>query len=166
MVTLFLVVGLPAAGKTTEAKQLAAQRRALRLSPDEWMAPLFGESEAGGKRDVLEGRLICLALQLLQLGTSVVLDFGLWGRDERSSLRWLAASVGAASQVIDVPVDRATQFERIENRWSTTPHETFEMTEADLDRCRAQFDMPDAAELNGTELPNPLEPVLARRRLA
>jgi hypothetical protein len=44
------------------------------------MIPLFGEPEAGGKRDVLEGRLISVALQALRLGTSVVLDFGFWGR--------------------------------------------------------------------------------------
>lgn len=33
-------------------------------------------------RDVLEGRLIWLALEVLRLGTNVVLDFGLWSRDE------------------------------------------------------------------------------------
>lgn len=90
MATLFLIVGLPGAGKSTRAKELAAQHRALRLTPDEWMIPLFGDSMAGGKRFVLEGQLISVALQVLRLGTSVVLDFGLWGRDERSALRWLA----------------------------------------------------------------------------
>ena len=93
--TLFLIVGLPGAGKTTRAKRLAAEHAALRLTPDAWMIPLFGEPGAGGKRDVLEGRLIWLALQALRLGTNVVLDFGFWSRDERSSLRWLARSAGA-----------------------------------------------------------------------
>ena len=32
---------------------------------------------------VLEGLLITVALQALRAGTNVVLDFGLWGRDER-----------------------------------------------------------------------------------
>ena len=90
--TLFLIVGLPGAGKTTRAKELAAEHRALRFTPDEWMIPLFGDSMADGKRFVLEGQLISVALQVLRLGTSVVLDFGLWGRDERSALRWLARS--------------------------------------------------------------------------
>ncbi len=101
--TLFLMVGLPGAGKTTRATELAAEHRALRLSPDEWMIPLFGEPESGGKRDVLEGRLVWLALQALRLGTSVVLDFGLWGRGERSALRWLAASAEASCQVVYLP---------------------------------------------------------------
>src|SRR5262249_7845382 len=67
--TLFLIVGLPGAGKTTRAKELAAKHRALRLTPDEWMIPLFGDSMADGKRFTLEGRLISVALQVLRLGT-------------------------------------------------------------------------------------------------
>jgi predicted kinase len=64
--TLVLMVGLPGAGKTTRASELAATHRALRLTPDQWMIPLFGESMAGGKRWVLEGRLISVALQALR----------------------------------------------------------------------------------------------------
>jgi predicted kinase len=94
--TLLLMVGLPGAGKTTRATELAATHRALRLTPDHWMIPLFGDSMADGKRWVLDGRLISVAVQALRLGTSVVLDFGLWSRDERSALRWLARSVGGA----------------------------------------------------------------------
>jgi predicted kinase len=155
MAMLFLIVGLPGAGKTMRAKSLAAEHAALRLTPDAWMIPLFGASQAGGKRDVLEGRLIWVALEALRLGANVVLDFGFWGRDERSSLRWLAGSVGASSQVVYLPVDRATQLERIQNRWKRTPDQTFVMTEADVDRWRAQFDVPDAAELAGGEVADP-----------
>jgi predicted kinase len=118
---LFLIVGLPAAGKTTRAKELAAERRALRLSPDAWMIPLYGEREAGGKRDVLEGRLIWLALEVLRLGTSVVLDFGFWARDERSALRWLARSAGVSCQVEYLPVDRDAQLARISRPGQRTP---------------------------------------------
>src|SRR5262245_40258901 len=126
--TLFLIVGLPGAGKTERAKALAAEHDALRLTPDEWMIPLYGDPQPAGKRDIVEGRLIWLALDALRLGTSVVLDFGLWSRDERSSLRWLARWVGASSQMVYLPVDRATQIERIQHRWRLTRHETFEIT--------------------------------------
>jgi predicted kinase len=153
--TMLLMVGLAGAGKTTRAKELAAVHRALRLTPDEWMIPLFGEPLADGKRFVLEGRLISVALQALRLGTSVVLDYGLWGRDERSALRWLARSVGAACQVIYLPVDKDVQLARIAHRQATTPEQTFPMSEADVDQWLEQFEAPDAAELGGGEIPEP-----------
>jgi predicted kinase len=152
---LFLMVGLPGAGKTTRAKELATEHRALRLTPDEWMISLFGEPDADGKRWVLEGRLIWVALQTLRLGTSVVLDFGLWGRDERSALRWLARSAGVSCQVVYLPVDRNAQLARISHRQASTPHQTFPMTEAEVDRWREQFQVPDAAELEDSELAGP-----------
>jgi predicted kinase len=152
---LLLMVGLPAAGKTTRAKGLAATHQALRLTPDHWMIPLFGDSMADGKRWALEGRLISLALQALRLGTSVVLDYGLWGRDERSALRWLARSVGATCEVVYLPVDKDVQLLRIAHRQRTTPHQTFPMSEADVDAWREQFQVPDAAELEGREIPAP-----------
>ncbi|MEV4517923.1 AAA family ATPase [Dactylosporangium sp. NPDC049525] len=153
--TLLLMVGLPGAGKTTRAIALAEAYRALRLTPDEWMIPLFGEPEAGGKRDVLEGRLITVALRMLRLGTNVVLDFGLWGRDERSALRWLATAAGATCRVVYLPVDADVQRARIAHRHATAPQTTFPMTDADIDAWRAQFQVPDAAELRGGAIPDP-----------
>jgi predicted kinase len=153
--TLVLMAGLPGAGKTTRAKELAAASRALRLTPDDWMVPLFGNPMASGKRFVLEGRLISVALQTLRLGTSVVLDYGLSDCDERSALRWLAQSAGAACQVVYLPVDKDVQLARIAHRQRTTPHQTFPMSEADVDQWREQFQAPDAAELDGDEIPAP-----------
>jgi predicted kinase len=153
---LLLMVGLPGAGKTTRAQELAAAHRALRLTPDEWMISLFDGSQPDGKRDLLEGRLITLALQALHLGTNVVLDFGLWSRDERSALRWLGTSAGASCQVIYLPVDTDVQRARIAHRQATAPHTTFPMTDADIDKWRKQFQTPDAAELRGGRtIPDP-----------
>jgi predicted kinase len=152
---LLLMVGLPGAGKTTRAKELAAAHRALRLTPDEWMIALFDGSQPDGKRELLEGRLIALALQALQLGTDVVLDFGLWSRDERSALRWLATSAGASCEVVYLPVDKDVQRARIVHRQVTAQHTTFPMSEADIDKWRKQFQTPDADELGGRDIPGP-----------
>lgn len=155
----FLMVGLPGAGKTTRAIELAAERHALLLNPDTWMIPLFGryfESEGwAASRDLLEGKLIALAIDALRLGVSVVLDFGLWGRDERSALRWLANSAGASAEVVYLPVDRTTQLARIRRRLEDAPEQNFPMTEAQLDRWAAQFQAPENPELTGTDTPTP-----------
>ena len=76
-------------------------------------------------------------------------------RDERSALRWLAHSAGAACQVVYLPVDKDVQLARIARRHETAPHQTFPMSEADVDAWRAQFQVPDAAELDGGEIPSP-----------
>jgi len=149
------MVGLPGAGKTTQARQLATEHGALRLTPDEWMIPLFGAPEADGKRDAVEGLLLRLALEALSLGTDVVVDFGCWSRDERSAIRRLAESAGASCRLVYVPVDHETQLSRIAHRQATTPDETFPMSEADIRYGRSLFQEPDAAELQRHEVGAP-----------
>ncbi|MEV6976602.1 ATP-binding protein [Kitasatospora sp. NPDC093806] len=152
MTTLFLMTGLPAAGKTTRARQLAAEHRALRLTPDEWMTPLFGMAEPDGMRDVLEGRLLRLGLDALELGVDVVVDFGGWSRDERSAIRWLAASVGASCRLVHLPVDEETRLARIIGRRAPTPDRPLDLIEAAVRTGRVLFEEPDAAELAGVEV--------------
>ena len=49
------------------------------------------------------------------------------------SLRWLARSVGAACQVIYLPVDKDVQLACIAHHQETAPHPTIPMSEADVD---------------------------------
>ena len=151
------MVGLPAAGKTTRARELASAWSALRLTPDEWMIPLFGQQQPEGKRNVVEGRLIWVALSALQIGVNVVLDFGVWARVERSALRALAASVGAASELVYLHVDEEEQWQRVQARTLSEAATTFQMTEADLDGWRPSFQPPDADELQAVDIdPSPM----------
>src|SRR3954454_19302206 len=93
--TLFLTVGLPCTGKTTVARRIESERQALRLTKDEWVKALYGHENPPSAQDVIEGRLIQIGLRVLELGNDVVLDYGLWSRDERSALRQAAKDVCA-----------------------------------------------------------------------
>ena len=148
MPTLHVVVGLPGAGKTTLARALEAELPALRLTPDEWMVPLFGEPEAGGKRDEVEGLLIRVALRGLGLGVDVVLDFGVWSRDERTCLRHLAADVGATTRLHYLPVEPEQQWQRLSARADPM---SFRIERPAMDEYAVMFEAPSAEELAGTD---------------
>ncbi|HRD63112.1 MAG TPA: ATP-binding protein, partial [Nocardioides sp.] len=97
--TLFLTIGLPGTGKTTAARRIEVERGALRLTKDEWVRALYGDQNPPAAQAVIEGRLVEIGLRALELGTDVVIDFGLWGRDERSALRRAAADRGAGVEL-------------------------------------------------------------------
>jgi predicted kinase len=153
--TLYAMVGLPASGKSTRAKQIEEDRQALRLTPDEWMIPLFDHNDADGKRAVLEGRFVWLALRTLRKGISVVLDFGLWSKAERTALRALAGAVGATCELVYLEVDEAEQRRRRDGRASSDGETTFYIGDHDLTEYQLLFEPPDDAELGGAELDPP-----------
>jgi predicted kinase len=93
--TLFLTVGLPCTGKTTAARRIEIEQEALRLTKDEWVKALYGHENPPSAQNVIEGRLIQIGLRALELGNNVVIDYGLWSRDQRSALRQAAADLGA-----------------------------------------------------------------------
>lgn len=149
--TLFLTVGLPGTGKTTGARLIEAEHDALRLTKDEWMKALFGPENPSSASDVIEGRLIQLGLRALELGINVVLDFGLWGRDERSALRQAAADAGASVVMRYFELAPDEQRNRLERRLADAPHETWPMSDEELTEFAVKFEVPSAAELDGTE---------------
>ena len=57
--------------------------------------------------------------------------------------------------MVYLPVDRETELARIAQRQQSSPHQTFPMSEAEVDGWREQFEEPDAAELAGGEVPPP-----------
>lgn len=163
--TLYVMVGLPASGKTTRAKEIERDCKALRLTPDEWMIPLFtdlaprpfGQSLAGEKRDILEGRFVWLARRALQLGTNVVLDFGVWSKDERSALHHLALATSARFRLVYLEVHEEEQVRRVEERNARESATTFAISQAELQEWGQDFQAPNEAELTACT-PDPPPP--------
>ena len=150
---LILTCGLPSAGKTTLARQLAADRSALRLTKDEWLTALGSSPWDEPTREKVEHELWNLAQEILHLGVSVVLDFGLWARIERDEMRSAARGLGVGVELhyLDVPTD--VLWRRIQARNSQPPWDSYPIRRADLDGWLTIFKAPDAAELALFDLP-------------
>jgi len=141
------MVGLPGSGKTTLAKVLERQHRALRLTPDEWMMPLFGWGEFENKRDVLEGLLWNVAARTLELGLNVVLDYGLWGRWERTEYRARAEAVGARVELHFLDLSLEELWRRVEARNHNLEPGEVPITLEELTRWFKIFEAPTLEEL-------------------
>jgi predicted kinase len=138
---------LPGAGKTTLATRLAAERNAVRLTKDEWLWALGASPWDRLTGEKVERRLWHLAQDLLRLGLSVILDFGLWARVKRDEIRLVARDLGVGVELhyLDVPPDEL--WRRIELRNSTPAWADEPIRRVHLDEWTAMFQAPDAAEL-------------------
>ena len=149
--TLFLTVGLPGSGKTTVARRIEVEEKALRLTKDEWVKALYGLANPPSASDVIEGRLIEIGMRALELGINVVIDFGLWGRDERSALRQAAADLGAAVKMCYLELPPDEQRRRLDRRQAEEPHATWRMSDEELAEWAAIISIPTQGELDGSE---------------
>jgi predicted kinase len=149
--TLFLTVGLPGTGKTTAARRIEVEREALRLTKDEWVKALYGHANPPSAQDVIEGRLIDIGLRALELGVNVVIDYGLWGRDERSSLRQAAADCGAMVEMHYFELTAYEQRARLDQRQAEAPHTAWDMSDEELTEWAAHIDIPTPGELDDSE---------------
>lgn len=149
--TLLLICGLPGAGRTTLEKRLEGDRRALRFTPDEWIARLlpepFDRVELDRLRDPMEALLWDVAAQVLGFDVDVTLDFGFWARAEREDYRARAAALGAHSEVCFLDTPREELRRRLSLRNAALPAGTFCVEEADLDAWFGVFEPPTPDEL-------------------
>ena len=153
--TLFLTIGLPGCGKTTAARTFEVEHDALRLTKDEWMKALYGADNPSSASDVIEGRLVAIALRALRLGINVALDFGLWSRDERSALRYAGVQAGGSVVMWYAPITLEEQRRRHDIRLASEAGSTWPMSDDELTAWAGMFVEPTQGELDGTE---PIDP--------
>ncbi|MGX7703725.1 AAA family ATPase [Methylobacterium sp. Gmos1] len=115
MATAHLLFGFLGSGKTTLARDLEHRHRAVRFTPDEWMARLFGEDPPAEAFPLHAAAILDLMepiwTRCLRLGVDVVLDYGFWRRAERDHARRLVAECGARALLyrVECPDEEARQ---------------------------------------------------------
>jgi predicted kinase len=118
---LIIVCGLPGSGKTTLARALESKLGAVRFSADEWLDALalnLWDEDRRAKTEALQWKL---GQQLLARGTSIIVEWGTWGRAERDALRLGARAVGAAVELHYLSAPADVLFDRIRRRGMEKP---------------------------------------------
>lgn len=149
MPTAHLMFGFVGAGKTTLAKRLELQHGAVRFTPDEWMARLFGEdppAEAFQERvaavlDIMQP----IWLRCLSLGLDVVLDYGFWSRAERDNVRTAVDGIGATTILWAVTCSDDEARKRITLR-NKAAHRSLYIAPATFDLLKARLEPLDVDE--------------------
>jgi predicted kinase len=148
---LVLFCGLPGSGKTTLAKQLETQGEGVRICADEWQADLKVDSAAlyDNFHERLQRRLYKLALQLLRNSQNVILEDGLWMKDERAEKLTDAKKCGATVAIHYFDLSFEEIWKRLKTRNDSLSHGAIEMTKSDLQKCWDIFQKPTPEELSG-----------------
>lgn len=118
--TVHLLHGLPGCGKTRFASQLAAERRCVHLSHDEWVVRLFGARPSPAQieavREPVHAMLWTYTSRIVGAGSDVVLDFGFWTRSERDQAREQVRRMGAAHLLYTFECSPDVAWERVKRR--------------------------------------------------
>ena len=146
-----MLCGLPGSGKSIRAKELEAAGEGLLLNADSWVTQLYPDDAEAAARD--ERKFLVhqvqweLVEQLLSNGVSVILDWGVWSREERDHYRQRAQELGANVKTIflDEPIE--TLHERLANRNLDLPPGTFRISAEELDEWAAIFEPPSRQEM-------------------
>lgn len=123
-----LLAGLNGAGKTTYAKHLQAELPAVRFTQDEWLLRLqpmaFDDPRQPALTSACRELIWSVAVQVLAVGTDVVLDWNSWSRAQRAQWSSRAAELGYATVLhylrvpVEVAIERAEQRTADGVRWA------------------------------------------------
>lgn len=119
MKKVILVCGKICSGKTTYAKRLMKELKAVHLSCDEITLSLFGQN-IGDQHDEIVARtinyLLHKSLEILAIDVPVILDFGFWQQVDREEANFFYEQHGIKPEWHYVSIDNSTWLKNIEKR--------------------------------------------------
>jgi predicted kinase len=121
--TLHLIYGFVGAGKTTFAKKLEKDTKAVRFTPDEWMIALYGDraEDFQDKQNRITLLVYDTAKKILATGTDVILDFGFWSRKSRDHARAFARDCGVSCKLYNLQCAEDVMRRRVIKRTAEMP---------------------------------------------
>ncbi len=119
MAKVILICGKICCGKSTYAKRLQVDNKAIILSVDEIMLAVFG-LYTGEKHDEYAARvrnyLFGKSLEVIKAGASVILDWGFWTNAERDEAKEFYRSRNIECELHYIDICKNTWKARIDQR--------------------------------------------------
>lgn len=121
MPKVILICGKICSGKTTYARRLCMERKAVLLSCDEITLALFDQNQEIGNKYYeyltrLENYLYNKSVELIRTGIDVVLDWGFWQKEKRDFAKSFYKSLDIPYEFHYIEVNDAVWNERIRQR--------------------------------------------------
>ena len=147
---LHLMCGMPAAGKSTLAARLGADRHTIVLSEDAWLSALFGDqmttlADYGRCSARLRSAMAPHVEALLHAGLCVVLDFPANTPEQRLWMRDVIHRTGVRHQMHVFDLPDAVCLSRLHRRNAARGH-PFAATDAEFAQIARHFSPPDPSE--------------------
>lgn len=144
--TVHLICGRICSGKSTFARRLAKEKRAVILSSDDLTAVLPCDHDAS--YPIVHEFMRKKAAEIAQCGGDVILDWGFWHRADRQEMTNYLQEAGVAWRwyYMDTPEDALRRH--IEKRNAAPGPAEFVVDEGLLRKCLTQFEVPEQAEMD------------------
>lgn len=114
-----LVCGTICSGKSTYSAKLKDERQAVIMSCDEVMTDMFDKQLGDKHEEILtkvKNYVNKKASEVLKAGTSVIIEYGLWSKEERKATRDFFNDQGIETELHYIKIDEETWNKHIEKR--------------------------------------------------
>ncbi|OGM15494.1 hypothetical protein A2V56_03755 [Candidatus Woesebacteria bacterium RBG_19FT_COMBO_42_9] len=146
----YIIVGFIGSGKTTFARKLEKETRAIRFTKDEWMVRVFGNTPPKDRFNEYDNKMTTLAtdmaLECLKAGISVIIDEGFWVKEHRDAIKEKVKNVGAIPKIYYVETPFEIMKARTLKRSENPPVDSFNIDEESFNQYWKHFRPPDKDE--------------------
>jgi len=147
----YVICGFIGAGKTTFARKLEKETKAIRITKDEWIIKIFGNKITSDKNFERYDKNITelatdIAFEILKSGGDVIIDEGFWVKSQRDDIKKKILNIGAKPMLYYVECSVEKMRERVVNRSKTPPLDSFEINEEMFDKYLKYWEPPIVEE--------------------
>ena len=149
--TAYVICGFIGAGKTTFARKLEKETKAIRITKDEWIIKIFGNKITSDKNFERYDKNITelatdIAFKILKSGKDVIIDEGFWVKSQRDDIKKKIINVGAKPIFYYVECSINKMKERVVSRSKNPPTDSFEITGEMFDNYIKYWQPPEGNE--------------------